>query len=251
MGTDYQVLVQHVSGTGLVAPGWPANGMPIPSDVPIDNPHITADGRGGAVVVWERYYGDVRALRFVADGPTPVLVSLVSAQGEPGRALLTWFAAGEVGPSVTLYRRTPSSDWQALAELHPEGTGMLRYEDRDVTPGQRYGYRLGYQDGGRQAFTAETWLDIPARLALALAGFQPNPAQGDPHISFTLPNEAPATLELLDLSGRVLLARDLGSLGAGQHRLRLGAGGQLAAGIYWIRLRQGSRSLVARGVLIP
>jgi len=59
-------------------------------------------------------------------------------------------------------------------------------------------------------------------------------------VAFSLPNGASARLELLDVSGRRLLAREVGSLGAGRHTVNLAEGHNVAAGIYWVRLTQGA-----------
>ncbi len=53
---------------------------------------------------------------------------------------------------------------------------------------------------------------------LELEGARPNPAvAGQLTVAFTLPNAEPARLELIDVSGRRLAARDVGSLGPGRH----------------------------------
>jgi hypothetical protein len=68
--------------------------------------------------------------------------------------------------------------------------------------------------------------------------------------SFTLPSEAPATLELLDVAGRRVSALAVGSLGSGRHALRLEEGPRLAPGVYWLRLTQGGQARMARGVVV-
>jgi hypothetical protein len=73
---------------------------------------------------------------------------------------------------------------------------------------------------------------------------------GELQVWFTLPDAKPATLELLDVSGRRVLAREVGALGAGRHTVRLDPGARVAPGLYWMRLRQGARTLLARGVVI-
>src|SRR5437867_5806894 len=154
-------------------------------------------------------------------GVVPVLLSLVRADAQPDRVLLTWYGAEAAGLSAAVYRRTQASEWQRRGTVSADGTGRLSFEDREVSPGERYAYRLGYSDAGTEAFTAETWVEVPAALRLALEGLSPNPATGALNVSFTLPNAAPAMLELLDVSGRRIAAREVGSLGAGFHFVRL------------------------------
>jgi hypothetical protein len=176
-------------------------------------------------------------------------VALVSAVAEPDRVVLTWFAATS-NLEATLYRRTAGSEWQALGLVTGDGGGHLRYEDRAVSPNGRYAYRLGYREQGAERFSGETWVEVPAVLSFELAGLRPNPAVGELAVSFTLPSAAPATLALLDVSGRRLIAREVGSLGPGRHLQRLGEGARFAPGIYWLRLTQAGRVLTACGVVV-
>jgi hypothetical protein len=84
-------------------------------------------------------------------------------------------------------------------------------------------------------------------VAFALEGARPNPASGAQlHISFSLPSAEPATLELIDIGGRRVVARDVGALGAGRHQVNLSAGAPLAPGLYLVRLTQGARHGVTR-----
>jgi hypothetical protein len=90
-----------------------------------------------------------------------------------------------------------------------------------------------------------------APMTLALERVQPNPSRGGPLlVRFTLPTAAPARLELLDVSGRRVLARSVGTLGPGRHALDLASGQTLAAGIYLLRLSQGASVRVTRVALL-
>jgi hypothetical protein len=248
-----KIFGQHLTENGAVAAGWMPEGVLITA---VSGPHgpasITADGFGGAITAWEdgRYLGsNIFAQRLVEDGLVPVAVALVSAVAEPDRVVLSWFAAA-ASLEATVYRRIAGSEWQALGLVTGDGSGHLRYEDREVIAGLRYAYRLGYREQGAELFSPETWVDVPAALSFALDGLRPNPALDEFAISFTLPTAARATLELFDASGRRLIAREVGSFGAGRHRLRLDEGARLVSGVYWIRLTQAGRVLTARGVVV-
>jgi hypothetical protein len=247
--TGDRLLIQHLTSAGSVAPGWPSTGLVVPSDVVSLYPHIVADGVGGAIVTWCDRYGHTRALRLAADGPVVVGVSLVSAEAEPDRARLTWFTAEGSSPLATVERRTETSEWEPLGTITANGSGQLQYEDRAVTPGSRYAYRLSYADGAATAYSAETWVTIPAPR-FALRGLTPNPSYGDPVVAFSLLGAEPATLELFDLAGRHVVSREVGSLGAGVQSVRLEGRGRLPAGIYTVRLRQGARVATTRAVVV-
>jgi hypothetical protein len=131
-----------------------------------------------------------------------------------------------------------------------EGTGRLAYEDRDVVAGTRYGYRVGMPEGSAQKYQGEVWLDIPGRTELSLAGFHPNPATSQLNVRLTLPRPEPVRLEILDLSGRRLIVREIDNLGQGAHDVSLGGAGALPAGVYMIRLSAAGRTVTAKGAVL-
>jgi hypothetical protein len=185
----------------------------------------------------------------VWEDPTATELALVSANAEPNHVLLRWQGAGAGSLEATVERRGESTGWQALGPAEPESADRLRYEDRAVDPGQRYGYRLSYVDDGVQRYSAETWLEVPRALALALEGFQPNPAPSEAAIAFTLPESGSAMLELIDVTGRRVFSREVGSLGPGRHTVRIDQVA-LAPGVYVMRLTQGGRMVQTRGVVM-
>jgi hypothetical protein len=88
-------------------------------------------------------------------------------------------------------------------------------------------------------------------LAFALDGVWPNPTTaGRMAVSFVLPVAAPARLELVDVRGRMIATRNVGSLGAGRHAVNLAAGLKLRAGIYLLRLTQGGLQRTMSAVVL-
>jgi len=109
-----------------------------------------------------------------------------------------------------------------------------------------------YTDDVRKIFQATAGVGDtrhPA-AALALERPSPNPSPGGFAVAFTLPDAAPATLELLDIAGRRLLRRDVGALGAGRHSLRLAGAEALRPGIYLVRLDRNGESRVTRACVV-
>ncbi len=111
-------------------------------------------------------------------------------------------------------------------------------------------------DGNRAGSITAPITEVVQKAALAVGGVRlpafglgrsPNPATtGRLRVAFSLPSAAPATLELYDLGGRRVDVRDVAALGAGSHELDLGADHAIASGVYFLRLRQGSRNATAR-----
>jgi hypothetical protein len=250
------VWVAHLTGAGSVAAGWTPGGQKAAdSATQIENvfgpdPVIAADDRGGAFVALEKQFPGSLGIvvqHFGADGVVATTASLVAADAFSDHVALDWFVVGEAVAGATVERHVEGAGWATLATIIPDGTGHLRYNDRDVTPGTRYAYRLGYTAGGVFAHTAEAWVDVPVVARFALAGAIPNPAPGrDLRVRFSLPSAQPARLELYDLNGRLVSAREVGTLGAGEHSLQISAGGHIPPGVYWLRLSQASRRATAR-----
>jgi hypothetical protein len=177
---------------------------------------------------------------------TPVQISLATVSAMPDRVEISWFAGGDPLDQATVERRTETGDWQALATLYVDGNNRLSFTDTGVTAGARYSYRLRIVDGGAERFVGETWVDVPTHARLAIAGIRPNPSRRDAWVTFSLANQTHATLTVLDIAGRVIREREVGSLGAGTHQLKLAEGGDLRPGMYLVRVTQGERSVTSR-----
>ncbi|TMQ68340.1 MAG: T9SS type A sorting domain-containing protein [Candidatus Eisenbacteria bacterium] len=88
------------------------------------------------------------------------------------------------------------------------------------------------------------------KAEFALRGVTPNPARDVVRVSFSLPDDRAATLELFDVSGRQLATRRVGGTGVGWRVVEFGGRGKLPAGVYIIRLTQGGQSLTTRAALV-
>lgn len=82
--------------------------------------------------------------------------------------------------------------------------------------------------------------------AFALRGFLANPVRAESTLEFSLPDAAPARLEVLDVTGRLVARRDVGSYGAGTHRVAIDELRAQPPGLLFVRLVRADRTLVAR-----
>jgi hypothetical protein len=108
-------------------------------------------------------------------------------------------------------------------------------------------------DSGYSVDNLVATTDAPdgAPPAFALEGIRPNPSFGGRlSVTLTLPVSAPARLELLDVSGRQVAAREVGELGAGRHAVDLIGGRRLKPGLYLVRLTQGTNARVTRVAVV-
>jgi len=205
-------------------------------------------GRAGSsgfstnIDTWEFYYDK--------DNSTPVQLALLSADAAPDHVTLRWYAGAAGSVPVTVYRRAAGEGWLALGQEAPDGSGFLTWIDRAVVPGAGYDYRVGILGLDGERFFGETHVVIPAQFQLALDGMRPNPSAGPMLVSFALATRSAATLELLDVTGRRVLGREVGTLGPGQHLLRLDDDGKrVPMGLYFLRLTQAGREHMVKVVI--
>jgi hypothetical protein len=155
---------------------------------------------------------------------------------------LEWFAPEGLPGGASIERRADEGPWTAIAAATRDGLGYIRYEDREVVRGVRYGYRLG---AAGAALTAETWVDVPVlNLSLVEAAAD---SRGALRVRFSLPSSSPASLQLFDVAGRCVGSNSPAGLGPGVHETQFP--GMLSSGLYWLRLRQDGVS-VRRKVLV-
>lgn len=240
----------RLDSSGHITADEPADGAVITATPDLSQePVLCSDGATGAFVAWVDMgapIAEVEVSHLLTDHIVPALVSLVEASAEPGRARLTWFV-DEPGFTAVVERRD-TGGWQDRANVEADATGRIEFEDREVAPGAVYEYRLRVGTGATATWTAEARVTIPAARVFDLA--IANPAESRSLASISLPSSEPAALDLLDVSGRLVSHHEVGSLGAGTHRVPFDEGPALSAGIYVVRLRQGTLSLARRIVVV-
>lgn len=79
-------------------------------------------------------------------------------------------------------------------------------------------------------------------VALALRRSTPNPQSSrSVRLDLALASDAPARVELIDVTGRTRWSEELTGLGAGSHTLSMAPRGAVSPGLYFVRLTQGTR----------
>ncbi len=232
---DADIYAQRVTGAGTVA--WTANGVPVCVEPPPPSP------------TGNQWY--------------PSIVS----SGASGGAIIAWYDARNVGPNLyTQYLdATGAPIWTTNGVLicgQPYGGS-----GHDMTTNGAGGAIIVWQDGrnnNTDIYAARvdnagglgapsTALDVPPGTAggLELGAPHPNPTSRAMTVAFTLPGGGPATIDLVDVAGRLLERHEVGGMGAGSHTLALGGGSRLAAGLYFVRLTRGGKTLTARAAVVP
>jgi len=93
-----------------------------------------------------------------------------------------------------------------------------------------------------------TGTDDPESLSLSLS--VTSPAGDEVAVEFVLPTNAPATLGLYDVAGRLVAGFEMGSRNAGRYTADLADKSKLASGVYFVRLEHGGNTKVARVVVV-
>jgi hypothetical protein len=236
-------------GTRIDFTPGPDNLFAVTQDSVLHDP--TSGGFVYKLAAVDRHGNISRFLVVTPDLPVGTLASLASLDALPDRVRLRWYSAGGAGTAASLYRREPTTDWMLLARGSFDGSGYLELEDTQVEPGRRYGYRLGLPNGDEETFTAEAWTEGLASPTLEMSLVSPNPSPtGRLVVAFSLPEMAKAHLELVDVSGRRVAWRDLSSVGVGRHTVTLDEASGARAGVYLLRLWQGSASATRRVIVL-
>jgi hypothetical protein len=256
-----RVLRWSVRIRGAGAGGSPVSFTPTPEPVfqpdihfvvPDDfvSPHVTVEVQLCDCAQCEIQPGSGRCATYsipvTIDGvTTAAFASPIAVEASTDRVLVRWRVRDE-GPAQ-VERRTPNSGWIELGDGAKGASREVSFEDNTVAAGTRYAYRLML--GGVPA--GAVWVDVPSGADLSLVGLRPNPATGgNLSVHFALRSSAPARLEMLDPSGRVVFRREVGSLGGGAHVVRLGSETHIPPGVYMLRLTQGGESRVTRAAVL-
>ena len=196
---------------------------------------VATHGRG----IWER----------ALDAPVATQLALVAAEIVDGAAKLTWYSADGARQQATLYRRAVPGDYAPVTTMLADGDGQFTYTDKDIAAGRSYEYIVGLLDHGVETRLGHVWLDVPVVAEFALRSLSGNPARGSLQFAVSLPADAPASLELVDITGRRVAKQDLGALAAGNHTIQMDASA-LRPGVYWARLTQAQKLTSTRVAIV-
>lgn len=191
---------------------------------------------------------------YSVDNLPPVPPAAFAATYSGGATHLAWNPNAESDLWYYALNRGASAGFTPNAGNRIAATGALGHDDVGAS-GSFYKLAAVDVNGNISGYTLITpaTTSTPGagalKLSLALAGS--NPSRGT-RLSFSLalPDDSPARLELLDVSGRRVAARDVGALGAGRHTVDLAPGSAPRAGVYLARLSQGVQVRVVRAIVM-
>jgi hypothetical protein len=208
-----------------------------------------------------RWTGDVSITAPIGAGfavPTSRLLFRDASLGAPH---VQWQVAPAPLEGITIERSIASGAWESAATVEREANGLVDFTDGDTKPGTLYGYRLRFRTCGHDTWSVSAFMTTPGRpiaphpgpapVPLSVEAPVPNPVTGPVWISFALPHDGPAVLELFDAVGRLRARQDVGGYGHGVHAVMLGVSARLHGGTYWVRLTQDREARTARFTVLP
>src|SRR4029077_10973853 len=130
------------------------------------------------------------------------------------------------------------------------GQGLLAFEDADVVAGNHYAYRLAVPNGDQTAYLGEVGIDVPTNAVLAFLGARLDPRGRHVVLAFSVATRDPVRIDLLDVAGRRVLAREIAPSGAGPQTLDLGSSAGFRSGIYLVRITQSGRKIKGKVAIV-
>jgi hypothetical protein len=196
-------------------------------------------------------------VQFTFDKTVATLLQSSSAALRGSDIEVAWaLSAIDQGTSFFVSRSENGGDFKMLDASALSRDGLkFTYVDRSIEPGKTYSYKVEYGLGApsRVLFISEA-VSTPA-MPLTLYQNKPNPFNPSTTISFYLPKESVVSLEVYDISGR-LVSRLIGGerRSAGTYNVewngREARGVAVSSGVYLYRLSAGKETVSRKMVLL-
>ncbi len=227
---------------------WDSDGIPVCSEVSDQNaPAVSVDGQGGAWIVWE----DNRAHDLYEE--IDLYATHLNSEGQPATVNgFTWPANGY--PMVDL------PTYQQEAKLIPwvNGSALSIWIDRrSSNPGRCCGAgavgdifnNIYGQVLSEISLSADSRTQTPVPEGFAITSAYPNPFNPATQITYTLPQEMPVKLSIVNLLGQEVAVLSRGTQAAGVHTVTWEAT-SVASGIYFARLESAWLTAVKKLVVL-
>jgi hypothetical protein len=191
------------------------------------------------------------------DGDTPVFLSALTIDTEPGAVTLRWeHAASDLPVAFRLEGGRGEQSWEVPYAAAGPGACIAIDRSPSVVAGGTLDYRLYGREGSEpwQLLRHESIQVQPASARTALLGAFPNPFNPQTSIRFRLAEAGRARLAIYDPAGRLVVLLADKQFAAGEQELiwtgRDQAGRALSSGVYLCRLETAGQAAARRLVLL-
>ncbi len=173
-----------------------------------------------------------------------------------GVVVLNWQLSSIDPGTVFLISRRSSDDQFALVG---EITGAVeelsfRFEDRSVSGGKTYIYRVEYVSDAGRGILFDTDIIETAAMPVKLAQNHPNPFNPSTTIEFYIPEGGPVSLCVYDVGGRLVRILVNGASEPGNYSVTWPGlddiGNSVPSGVYFYRLTAGKKTISKKMVLL-
>lgn len=167
----------------------------------------------------------------------PLELVQFDAKAQQNLIALAWQSAQELHfEGYELQRSTDGTIFEKIAWMPGKGaaTNVYAYQDRNVTPGILYYYRLKMLDNDA-TFSYSTVRSARLEYEWEKPGIQPNPTTGYSKLTFSAPMEGVGSLKIVDVSGKTITTQNI-HFAKGANVLDLQVQ-NLAAGTYFVQLQ--------------
>jgi hypothetical protein len=257
-GSNWDIYAQRVNASGAAL--WAAAGVAICSAAGDQFPSVTdqliADGLGGAITAWKDkrsgefdiYAQIVRANGTAGDRPVATLLKDFFACALDRAVSVSWNlseARENAGFSVL---RSCRASYYVKIDPAVSGEGFsFSFVDAAVEPGESYRYRVDISTGGSTRCLFETdRVTVPAASFILHQNY-PNPCNPSTTVSYYIPAAGMVTLEIFDVSGRLIAGlvnevQERGEHSAVWSGMDMNAN-PVSSGMYFYRLSSGKAVL--------
>jgi hypothetical protein len=238
-----------------------------PEDHPVctqwgQQPRITSDGSGGAIIAWGDYRCSswwIYAQRVRASGEiVATLLKNYSVTPSGTGIRIDWFLSRLDEDARFSIERASAPDWTygeiAGASIKMEGLSFS-FTDETCRPGQSYKYRIDCEIKGRPTITLfETEIVTIPSLPAMLYQNHPNPFNPRTVIRFYLPEAQEVVLDIYDTAGKRVVRLEEGLRQSGYHEIAWNglnsSGAHCSSGLYFYRLKVGKETMARKMVLL-
>jgi len=179
-----------------------------------------------------------------------------SAELSPELIKLNWqLSSIDPGTVFQISRCESDEPFDAVGEIAgTEGELSYTFEDRSITGGKTYIYRVEYVSDTDRGILFETDVIETAPVPVTLAQNHPNPFNPSTTIEFYIPEAGQVSLRVFDVSGRLVRTLVDDSMEPGSHSVTWNGqdenGNSVPSGVYFSRFRTGKTTLSKKMILL-